>query len=188
MGGFHKNKGIVIELTALLDVIMIMLFWVMMNVQTNSDEAKAEADERVAAVEQQMMEIKAETDAEIARVWEMAENVDQKAAETQKALYGYEQGMVITLNIRYNNEGKLYISNYDQLLGSAAISTSESANQLIVSALDKAGLKQDDVILCALVYDSDVALYRDVKSVKAAVESVRAAYPSFYCTYIDTSK
>lgn len=188
MGGFHKNKGIVIELTALLDVIMIMLFWVMMNVQTNSDEAKAEADERVAAVEQQMMEIKAETDAEIARVWEMAENVDQKAAETQKALHGYEQGMVITLNIRYNNEGKLYISNYDQLLGSAAISTSESANQLIVSALDKAGLKQDDVILCALVYDSDVALYRDVKSVKAAVESVRAAYPSFYCTYIDTSK
>ena len=31
MNRFSKSKGIVIELTALLDVIMIMLFWVMMN-------------------------------------------------------------------------------------------------------------------------------------------------------------
>lgn len=188
MGGFHKNKGIVIELTALLDVIMIMLFWVMMNVQSSSDEVKAEADERVAAVEQQISDIKAETDAEIARIWEMAENIDKNAAANQEALHGYEQGMLITMNIRYNTDGKLFISNYDEMLGSSEITSDKAVNDLIVSALQKAELKQDDVILCALVYDSDAALYKDVKNVKAAVDSVRAVYPSFYCTYIDTSK
>lgn len=28
----NKNKGLVIELTSLLDVILIMLFWVMMEI------------------------------------------------------------------------------------------------------------------------------------------------------------
>ena len=33
MKAMKKNKEIVIELTALLDVIFIMLFWVMINVR-----------------------------------------------------------------------------------------------------------------------------------------------------------
>jgi len=195
MGGFHKSKGIVIELTALLDVIMIMLFWVMMNVQDNSDQVKAEADQKVAAAQQQLIEassevdaIRAEADSEVASAWEMAENINKNAAENQKALLGYEQGMLVTLNIRYDTDGMLYISNYDEELGKAAISSEDEVYSLIVSALQKAELNEDDVILCALVYDSKNSLYKHVKKVKAAVDRVRNVYNSFYCTYIDTSK
>jgi len=195
MGGFHKSKGIVIELTALLDVIMIMLFWVMMNVQDSSDQVKAEADQKVAAAQQQLIEassevdaIRAEADSEVASAWEMAENINKNAAENQKALLGYEQGMLVTLNIRYDTDGMLYISNYDEELGKAAISSEDEVYSLIVSALQKAELNEDDVILCALVYDSKNSLYKHVKKVKAAVDRVRNVYNSFYCTYIDTSK
>ena len=194
MNGFHKSKGIVIELTALLDVIMIMLFWVMMSVKDSSEQAKAEADSRVSVVERQLADtqdeldsVRAETDAEIARVWEIAENVDKKAADTQKALHGYEQGMLVTLNIKYDTDGMLYVSNYAEQLGKASISSEDDMYELIISALQKAGLKEDDIILCALVYDSKNSLYKHVKNVKAAVERVRNVYKSFYCTYIDTS-
>ncbi len=40
MNGFRKNKGIVLELTSLLDVIMIMLFWVMTDVSASADSQK----------------------------------------------------------------------------------------------------------------------------------------------------
>ena len=46
MNGYRKSKGIVIELTALLDVILIMLFWVMMNVQESQPSAVDQAEKR----------------------------------------------------------------------------------------------------------------------------------------------
>lgn len=195
MGGFHKNKGIVIELTALLDVIMIMLFWVMMNVSENSENVKAEAETKIAAVQQELKEtrselnsVRSDADAEIEKIWKKAEELDKQAAANQQALLGYEQGMLVTLNIRYESDGMLYISNYDEQLGKASISSEDEIYEAISAALKKADLKEDDVILCALVYDSKSALYKHVKKVKAAVDRVRNIYNSFYCTYIDTSK
>ena len=195
MGGFHKSKGIVIELTALLDVIMIMLFWVMMNVSDSSEQAKAEAQSQVTAVQQELDDtqkklesVRSEADAEIQRVWQKAEELDKQAAANQQALLGYEQGMLVTLSIKYEKDGMLYISNYDEQLGKASISSEDEIYELIISALQKAKLKEDDVVLCALVYDSENSLYRHVKKVKTAVERVRNIYNSFYCTYIDTSK
>lgn len=50
MNGFRKNKGIVLELTSLLDVIMIMLFWVMTDVSASADSQKEDAKAQVQAV------------------------------------------------------------------------------------------------------------------------------------------
>ena len=54
MTGFRKNKGIVLELTSLLDVIMIMLFWVMTDVSASADSQKEDAKAQVQAVTQQL--------------------------------------------------------------------------------------------------------------------------------------
>ena len=43
-----KNKGIAIELTALLDVILIMLFWVMMSMEHEKEVVHTEAEETIA--------------------------------------------------------------------------------------------------------------------------------------------
>ena len=58
MNGFRKNKGIVLELTSLLDVIMIMLFWVMTDVSASADSQKEDAKAQVQAVTQQLEEQK----------------------------------------------------------------------------------------------------------------------------------
>ena len=47
MNGFRKNKGIIIELTSLLDIIMIMLFWVMLNVSNNAQDIEKKAQEKI---------------------------------------------------------------------------------------------------------------------------------------------
>ena len=49
-----KNKGIVIELTALLDVILIMMFWLMMNIQNSNDNIRTDAEQRVSQAEQEV--------------------------------------------------------------------------------------------------------------------------------------
>lgn len=191
----RRNKGIAIELTALLDVILIMLFWVMMNVQDNSDAVKAEAESKTAAVQQELEEtqkkldsIREETDAEIARIWQMAQNADKNAAANQQALYGYEQGMLVTMNIRYESNGELIIYNYDERLGEASLFSEDGIYNGMIAALEKAGLSKDDVILCALVYDGDKTLYKDLKKVREATDRISEVYKSFYCTYINTAR
>lgn len=198
MNGYGKSKGIVIELTALLDVIMIMLFWVMMNVQDGSETAQAEAEQRAVIAEQQLDDAQSElnslqaqleeNDKTLARVISKAESLDSEAAANMEALLGYEQGMLITLNIRYEDDGQLYIFNVNDKLGQAPISNSDEIAKAITSALDKAGLKKDDVILCAMIYDGSSSLYRDVRTVNTAVDSVRSVYSSFYCAYINTAR
>jgi len=66
------KKGIIVELTALLDVIFIMLFWVMMNFKQSTESIKQESQEKViqAESEVQLIEdklVQAEQDAENAR-------------------------------------------------------------------------------------------------------------------------
>lgn len=194
MNGFYKSKGIVIELTALLDVILIMLFWVMMNTRNDMTSAVADAENKVIAAEQKLDEvqkeldsIREETDAEISHIWEIAESINKDAAANQQALIGFENGRLVTLNIRYDSDGRLYIYNNSQQLIKTDISSEEDVFNAIVSSFEQAKLEKEDVVLCALVYDSKTSLYKDVNNVKKAIDKVRTVYTNFYCAYINTS-
>lgn len=195
----RKSKGIIIELTALLDVIFIMLFWVMINVQESSTRVMEDADSRIAQAEAQVAEIQQDTqeqldsmreqvDSEIAAAKEQAENIDKNAAANQQALDNYGDGMMLTLNLKYETRGRLAIFNGDEELGSATTTSGDAMYNAIVSALDKAQIGKDDVVLCAFVYDGSVALYRDVSAVNNAVDKVGKSYDHFYCTYINTAR
>ncbi len=191
MNGFRKNKGIVIELTALLDVIMIMLFWIMMNVQDSSKSAASEAEKKALEAEQRLNTIQEELDirsAQLERFKSILENIDKNAADNQQALFGYESGMLVTLDIRYDTTGRLIIYNSDKKLGEAEIFSETEITACIINSLNKAGLDKQDVVLCALIYDGTSSLYRDFKTVNRAVDSVRNVYTNFYCAYINTAR
>ena len=191
-----KNKGIAIELTALLDVILIMLFWVMMNMGRENERVKTEAAEQAAAYEQQYTEISEELDtvradydkvrAEFDRY--VSENSDSIATANQKALDEFAEGRMITLNLTYDAVGKLFILSEEGELGHTLLTDRESITASIEKVLDEAGLKEDDVILCALVYDGNRALYSDVKLITGAADDVGRKYGNFYCTYINISR
>lgn len=200
MNGSRKSKGIIIELTALLDVILIMLFWVMMDMQNNNDEVKADAEKRVEAAQsaledertqwqEQLDSILDDTSRQVAEAWEKAESVDSQASQNQQALDGYEQGLLVTLNLKYddNGKGKLYISQGKNKSAQTDITSAAEISAEIEKYFEDMGSSKDDVLLCALVYDGDKALYRDVKEVTAAVDMVGEVYENFYCAYINTT-
>ncbi len=191
MNGYRKNKGIVIELTALLDVILIMLFWVMMNVRNGDKEAVEKAAKDAAAAEQQLEIVREELDTktnQLERLTSMLENIDKNAADNQQALTDYENGKLITLDICYDSSGKLIVCNSGGKLGETEISSETEICGCITQALENADLEKNDIILCALIYDGSTSLYRDVKAVNAAVDLVREEYMNFYCAYINTAQ
>lgn len=190
-----KNKGIIIELTALLDVILIMLFWVMMNTRNDMNSAVTEAENKADAaqkqlviVQEQLDSLREETDAEIADIWKIAESINENAAANQQALIGFENGRLMTLNIKYDTDGTLYIHNGSSQLVKAAISSADDVYNEIISAFERSEFDTEDVILCALVYDSKNSLYKDVNNVKRAIDKARNVYKYFYCAYINTSE
>lgn len=181
-----KSKGIIIELTALLDVIFIMLFWAMNTAQLENQQIRNDAETRIAEAEQfvslsreECEKVRREAKSEIKKAWETAENINKKAAENQKALDGYRSGEIITVRIVDNN---VEISDSVKIVYSGAISES-----CILSSLASAEKSNDDVILCAFVYDGNSALYTDVQTVSLAITSAEKEYPNFYCTKINTS-
>lgn len=191
MRGSHKSKGIVIELTALLDVILIMLFWVMMSVRDGSQADAEAAREEAKTANRLVAELNnklEQKDEEIKSLRAFIENFDDDSVELQKALDGYESGKLITLYIKNEDTSRLVIRNAEKSLGDTNIINSAEMSASIIAALENSGLKQDDVILCAFVYDGSSALYRDVRTVDQAVESVRKSYKSFYCADINTAE
>ncbi|MDE6502445.1 MAG: hypothetical protein K2L10_10210 [Ruminococcus sp.] len=210
-----KNKGIVIELTALLDVILIMMFWLMMNLQNNNDNIRAEAEERISQAEQQIQsaeenvseykkladeavaemekmqaeieEIRENTEREIAEAWKKAASINDNATANQYALDKYEQGFLITINLRYNENSGIFISDNTGILEEAII-TPEDISEKLISAFENSGLSQNDVIMCAMTYDGSEALYRDVRTIRTAVYDIKEIYPNLYCTYINTKE
>lgn len=200
MNGFKKSKGIVIELTALLDVILIMLFWVMMNTQSSGEDIKEQAESRIAAAEnkleterksweQEKEQILADASSQIDQAWKKAESIDSQAAENQQALDGYAEGLLVTLNLRYDgNSGTLYISDNGSEQGTIAVTDENTMAEEIISQFENMGLEHGSVVLCAMVYDGDTALYRDVRAVTSAVDIVGETYENFYCTFINTTK
>lgn len=125
-----KHKGVIIELTALLDVIFIMLFWVMMNLQQQKEnqaqnyesqiqEQKISHEQEISEIqnnyESQIDEINSQHENEISEIEEnyqkeldelneIAENSNSWAY--YQALENYSEDAVITLNLQYDSMGR----------------------------------------------------------------------------------
>lgn len=210
-----KNKGIVIELTALLDVILIMMFWLMMNIQNNNDNIRTDAEQRVSQAEQkvadaneklsqaeerankavsnmeemqkELEEVRQNADKEITEAWKKAASINENATANQFALDRYEQGVLITINLKYDTDSEIIISDNNGILEQSDIIT-ENISEKLISSFENSNLTQNDVILCAMVYDGSKALYKDVRAVRTAVYDVKKYYPNLYCTYINTKE
>lgn len=190
-----KNKGIVIELTALLDVILIMLFWVMMNVREETATVREEADTKIAEyqlkseeAQEELEEVRIRYEAELAEAKAAAEQKDPAVSAYQSALDKYSDGILITLNLNYDAVGKLFIFDKNGELGRTLIDSEETITDNLLDAIDKTGMDKDEIILCVFTYDGERALYRDIKRVTYAINEVSNTYRHFYCTYINTNR
>lgn len=198
MNGFRKSKGLVIELTALLDIIMIMLFWVMTDASSSADNAKEDAKAQVQAAQAQLEEQKQKSADELDKLrddmqkqideaYKKAENINSGAAKNQAALDGFTSGMLVSLNLRNENGvDTLYISRNDEDI--MTVSASDDIEARLTELFKGLGAEDGTVMLAAVVYDGNAVLYRDMKSIEAALNSISDKYDDLYFTYINTSK
>lgn len=175
-----KNKGLVIELTSLLDVILIMLFWVMM---VSSDKAgKAEEDAQAQAA-QQIAEANAKAEAFIAENKAQLEMLE----EYVKTVEGFEKGEMLSISITYVDSSEtLSFAHGGEQISSVVLTGYSNIEYEIRRVIDMLP-NRDGIILAAFVYDGNTALYKDVEAVRNALEKLRLDYKSIYFAYINTS-
>ena len=184
-----KQKGIVIELTALLDVILIMLFWVMLNMDRENERIKTDAAEKAAGYEQSIsaMSEELETAKELYEDVQaqfdkyIEDNPTDMDEAVAKALELLTTGEAVTINL-VNGEYLIYYDS-DVLARAESLSTSSDISGSIVAALNKAGIGKDDVISCAFIYGRNSRI-SDIERMYAAEEKISSLYDNFYCSYI----
>ena len=191
-----KNKGIIIELTSLLDVIFIILFGVMMQLQQEQEQIKidtesqlAEANQQVEEALQQVEDIRKEADEKIAEALQTAEELNSKAFANQNALNSFAQGNLITVYLEYLPDGIISITEQRNILAEISLELSEDViSARILSAIQESSIAEQEVILCALIYDGNTALYKDVLKLNAVLKNISEERPDFYCASMNTAK
>ena len=198
MNTFLKNKGIIIELTSLLDIIMIMLFWVMLNISNSAQDVEKKAQEKIDAAQSKVVQAQQDAISQIEKAREDAKeqiaqaeqrNKENNAAvvKMQTALDGFSSGMMVSVEMKYaGGKDTLYISQNDGTPVSVNIGDDLSAD--LVKALNSYGLDKESIILAAFIYDGDKVLYRDVNRVQEVLSTVKGNYKNLYFTHINTSK
>lgn len=187
----NKNKGLIIELTSLLDVILIMLFWVMMVSSDKADKAEQQAEEKIqAANAQAQVQIEeAREDADRYINERLAEQKDQldKLDEYVRTIEGFENGEMLSISLTYVDKSEmLSFARAGEQISSVALTDYSDIEYEIRKVLDQLPNK-DGIILAAFIYDGNTALYRDVQGVRKALESLREDYGGIYFAYINTS-
>lgn len=187
----NKNKGLVIELTSLLDVILIMLFWVMMVSSDKADKAEADASSKIEAAntraEQQVQQANADAQKYIEEKLAEQQADIEKLDEYVRTIEGFENGEMLSISITYvDNSELLSFTRSGEQISSVVLTSYSNIEYEIRRVLDTLPNK-DGIILAAFIYDGNTALYRDVQGVRAALENLRKDYGGIYFAYINTS-
>ena len=193
-----KNKGMIIELTSLLDVILIMLFWVMMVSSDKADKAEQKAEEKVKAAdvraEQMIKDARDEADSKIDEAKkEVADKLalyqadNDRMKEFVQTVEGFENGEMLSISITYSDsKGTLSFARMGEQISSVVLNEHADVEYEIKRVLDQLPDK-DGIILACFVYDGSTALHRDVESVKRALEGLRREYKNIYFAYVNAS-
>ncbi len=187
MNGFRKNKGIIIELTSLLDIIMIMLFWLMFNVSSSAADAEKKAQEKIDEANLKVAAAQADAQKEIDKINEQNKEMKQNAENMQNALDGFSSGKMVTIEMRFeNNADVIYVSQSGT--DAKAVSVDDKLSENLSAALNSYGLDKDSIILAAFMYNGDTVLYRDVNKVQSILSTIKGNYKNIYFTHINTTK
>ena len=187
----NKNKGLIIELTSLLDVILIMLFWVMMVSSDKADKAEQNAEARVqqanVQAQEKIEEAKENADRYInERLTEQKEELE-KLDEYIRTIEGFENGEMLSISITYVDKSEmLSFARSGEQISAVVLTDYLDIESEIRKVLDMLPNK-NGIILAAFIYDGNTALYRDVKAVRNALEALRKDYGGIYFAYINTS-
>lgn len=194
-----KRSRISLDFTSLLDIMMIILFFFILNFNNAQAEAYKKIDdynnqtEQLEADKQQFEKEKEEwqrqADAELEKIRE----ADKNAADNAEALRNFQKGVVFKINLEMKSETEWKIKVFNGNDPIKEISSNENINSFdikneLIKILDENGFKESDVIIGVFMYDeSDKGTSRiaDDGNLIEKIKSVgKDKYKNFYCADI----
>lgn len=189
-----KVREIILDFTSLLDVIMIILFWFILNYQTETTKireqaAAAEESARQAQITADAREAAAQERLQTAEdALEAMDTINERQASILKAMLEYRQGRSLNLTL---------VSKPQYWYLDAAIGDEEALGRIysddekrlgleLNQMLSDAGFADDATIFCVLSFDSTEPGSRDAYSaVSRELRQIQLGNNQFSYTEID---
>lgn len=197
-----KSKDAILDLTSLLDIVLIILFFFILYTAFNVEKAELRADEARGEYEQRTAELEAERTAlgeersELAAEWERLYALDENAVRNQQALIAFNNGAMLSFNLRKEDGSdawrlgavrKKSPGGEEELVG--VILPGDDLPASILGILDAAGFAEDDVVIVTFTYNGNViGTHRLYAEIMKAFQEVQAARKNVYLNAINTSK
>lgn len=177
-----KPRDIVLDFTSLLDIIMIILFWFIIQSQNAVEEAKSDASEAKSNAEQIIEDYNDKLD-QLDKEWEDAHNANAHAADNQHVLNNFEKGLYLRFDLVKNNQDRwiLKVSQDTSFLFEVDLDVGE-LDAMISGKLVENDIGKNDVIIGLFTFDGneeDSNLY--VSKVKKSLGKLsRSSFTNMY--------
>ena len=189
-----KLREIILDFTSLLDVIMIILFWFILNYQSETTKIRDQAQAaQQAASEAQVIAEERQAQAEELRQTAQDElealaQADERQASILSAMMEYRQGRSLNLTL-VNRSSYWYLEasiGTDESLGRVYDEDEKRIGLELNRMLDAAGFAPDDTIFCVFSYDSSAPGSREAyRSVTRELKNMQLGNNQFSYTEID---
>ena len=188
-----KMREIVLDFTSLLDVILIILFWFILNYRAQSqlqitqaeamaEQAIAEAAAQCEAAEAQML------DAEMAFA-AMADDNDVQAGNAAALMaFTRNEYLKISLVMEHPEGWHIEVTRGDEKLGSVTDRNSQSIGLKLTGIMEGAGYDPQAIITCLFTYNSDAEGSREAyREITEALRQIQIGNHHFYYAEDDVS-
>ena len=189
-----KVREIVLDFTSLLDVIMIILFWFILNYQTETTKIREQAAAAEESARQAQITADAREEAAQERLQtaedalEAMDTINERQASILKAMLEYRQGRSLNLTLVAKPQyWYLDVSIGDEeALGRIYSDDEKRLGLELNQMLSDAGFADDATIFCVLSFDSTEPGSRDAYSaVSRELRQIQLGNNQFSYTEID---
>lgn len=180
-----KIREIILDFTPLLDVIMIILFFFVINSTMGYNHRVKEVDElkeKYNNLISEEQEINDKAARELARI----EAVDKNAAANQQALNSFEKGdyFDFCLDVTDNSDNWTLIISFGSKQFEINSHETDDLKSSIKDILKQSGFSTDATYICILTFDGDqFGTEKAVSRIDDAIESVQREYSGLYFSH-----
>lgn len=194
-----KFKEILLDFTSLLDVIMIILFWFILNYHNQTVEIQnkanqmmndaesivAEVDEKKAELDEREQEL-LEQQSEIESMLDEIKDADERKGANIAGLNEFQKGINLTAKLVREDDGKFILLIYkgndlNSELADEEIALSDFNADKFSMIIHKYEYEEDDAVLLELVYNNEeIGSNKAVGIIDDVLEEIKDEYPYLY--------
>lgn len=189
----RRRKETVIELTPLLDVILIMLFMIMSAQSKKTEEIQSQAQAETAELNSRIEQLTEEYADREDKLSAQLSDTESKLSQAEAQISGYEAfreySDVISISVEYTESGerRLYIAEGDSAdtitFGWDNLRYGE--NSLNAALEQKLKAAEENPVFIAFVYDSEKIYRHDYDMITSVMDTLQSKNNDLYIRYTE---